>query len=238
MFLDEPVAFGDLEALENQMEQCSIMAADIQATVTERVSLAVSHGKEIVEILDWIDGDNRSNYEEQRKMIKDKIASFKKSWSEVSAAASEKQVKIDEAISATKTLLQLFSRLETKLNQLTSSSRQESDYEDLVSEVKEDLERVSSELDRVENENKPLSASIEEMIKKRDLIKRQVEQLVSVQESKEDPPEIPKHGLNKESASLLVYENLDRRIKEEEKEDEEVFHVGVSSVLVFRCIKF
>lgn len=231
LFLEEPIAFGDLETLESQMEQCSIMAVDIQDTVTERVSEVNSHGDQIVEILNWVDGE-KNNHEEQKKTIKGKILSFNQSWNKVSSAAAERQVKIDEAISGTKMLLQLFSRLETKMNQLTSTSRQESDYEDLVSEVNDDLERVSTALDQVVAGKKSLSASIEDMIKKRDLIKRQVQQLVSLKEEEraeeEVPPEIPKHGENYQKHCTDLNENLDRRIKEEEEGD---VVQGVSSVL-------
>lgn len=228
LFLEEPIAFGDLETLESQMEQCSIMAVDIQDTVTERVAEVNSHGDQIVEILDWVDGE-KNNHEDQKKMIKDKIFSFNQSWNKVSSAAAERQVKIDEAISGTKMLLQLFTRLEAKMNQLTSTSRQESDYEDLVAEVNDDLERVSSSLNQVENEKKSLSASIEDMIKKRDLIKRQVQQLVLVKEEireNELPPEIPKHGENLQKHCTDLNENLDRRMEENVVQ-------GVSSVICY-----
>ena len=53
------------------MEQCSIMAIDIQETVTERVAEVNAHGDQIVEILDWVDR-GKNSHEDQKKMIKEK----------------------------------------------------------------------------------------------------------------------------------------------------------------------
>ncbi|RWS15077.1 dystrophin-like protein [Dinothrombium tinctorium] len=223
-FLSEDIAFGDMETLETQLEQCNSVLQNVEKTLLINVNNVNKKGSEIIAETDFISDAFKSELES-------KLVELTNSWNSVTQQAKGRKLLLEDALKKSEEIAASITEME---NSVITSEREFNDIQissisDLKSQastLKSFNEKLKSKYEKLEelkqlidshSSQSSITGSMEEMKEK---VIRIENNLKKLSEKVEEAIKINKQNSNKygEFCHLLMMEKdwldkLEKKLK-------------------------